>query len=173
MGIDAARDHLRDRRRDPGRPAVQGRADGRAVGRLHPRELLDMPVDYDSLEVGSIMGSGGMIVMDETSCMVDVARFFMEFCGRSRAASASVPGRHDPAMHDLLTRSSAGGPAPATWSSWRAVRLVRTSLCGLGRAPRTRSSARCATSATSTSRTSTDRVLPRPGSCAIEAEPAR
>ncbi len=39
-----------------------------------------MPVDYEPLtQVGSIMGSGGMIVMDETSCMVDVAKYFMEF----------------------------------------------------------------------------------------------
>lgn len=49
-------------------------------GRI-PAEHLDTPVDYDSLtKLGSIMGSGGMIVMDDSTRMVDVARFFMEFC---------------------------------------------------------------------------------------------
>ena len=46
-----------------------------------PADCLDMPVDYESLaRAGSIMGSGGMIVMDESSCMVDVAKYFMDFC---------------------------------------------------------------------------------------------
>ena len=54
---------------------------GGPSGGCIPEQFLDMPVDYESLaKIGSIMGSGGLIVMDETSCMVDVARFFMEFC---------------------------------------------------------------------------------------------
>ena len=54
---------------------------GGPSGGCIPEELLDTPVDYESLaKIGSIMGSGGLIVMDDTSCMVDVARFFMEFC---------------------------------------------------------------------------------------------
>ena len=54
---------------------------GGPSGGCVPEQFLDIPVDYDSLaSVGSIMGSGGMIVMDETSCMVDVAKFFMDFC---------------------------------------------------------------------------------------------
>jgi bidirectional [NiFe] hydrogenase diaphorase subunit len=53
---------------------------GGPSGGCIPEEHLDSPVDYESLaKIGSIMGSGGMIVMDETSCMVDVARYFMEF----------------------------------------------------------------------------------------------
>ncbi len=61
---------------------------GGPSGGCIPKQFLDLPVDYDSLQsVGSIMGSGGMIVMDETSCMVDVARYFMSFlhdesCGK-------------------------------------------------------------------------------------------
>ncbi len=61
---------------------------GGPSGGCIPKQFLDLPVDYDSLqEVGSIMGSGGMIVMDETSCMVDVARYFINFlyqesCGK-------------------------------------------------------------------------------------------
>jgi bidirectional [NiFe] hydrogenase diaphorase subunit len=67
-----------------------GAPDGRKIkavqtggpsGGCIPAEALDTPVDYDSLnKLGSIMGSGGMIVMDDTTKMVDVARFFMEFC---------------------------------------------------------------------------------------------
>ena len=54
---------------------------GGPSGGCVPEQYLDMPVDYESLaSVGSIMGSGGMIVMDETSCIVDVAKFFMDFC---------------------------------------------------------------------------------------------
>jgi bidirectional [NiFe] hydrogenase diaphorase subunit len=46
-----------------------------------PAEHLDTPMDYESLsKLGSIMGSGGLVVMDDTSCMPDVAKFFMEFC---------------------------------------------------------------------------------------------
>jgi NADH:ubiquinone oxidoreductase subunit F (NADH-binding) len=61
---------------------------GGPSGGCIPAQFLDLPVDYDSLQqVGSIMGSGGMIVMDETSCMVDVARYFIGFlyeesCGK-------------------------------------------------------------------------------------------
>ncbi len=54
---------------------------GGPSGGCIPAEFLDTPLDFDSLQkIGSIMGSGGLIVMDETSCMVDVARFFMDFC---------------------------------------------------------------------------------------------
>jgi NADH-quinone oxidoreductase subunit F len=53
---------------------------GGPSGGCIPEELIDLPVDYEQLtEAGSIMGSGGMIVMDETTCMVDLARYFMEF----------------------------------------------------------------------------------------------
>ena len=61
---------------------------GGPMGGCLPKEYLDLPVDYESLmQAGSMMGSGGMIVMDEDTCMVDIARFFMEFtqdesCGK-------------------------------------------------------------------------------------------
>src|SRR6185503_11578670 len=54
---------------------------GGPSGGCIPADNLDMPLDYESLAAaGSIMGSGGMIVMDDTACMVDVARYFMDFC---------------------------------------------------------------------------------------------
>ena len=61
---------------------------GGPSGGCIPAEYLDMPIDYDNLKkIGAMMGSGGMIVMDETTCMVDVARFFLDFtvdesCGK-------------------------------------------------------------------------------------------
>ncbi len=68
----------------------QSRSNRRTIRRLHPAEIFDMPVDYENLtRLGSIMGSGGMVVMDEDNCMVDVARYFIEFTHGSPAANAS------------------------------------------------------------------------------------
>ncbi len=67
---------------------------GGPSGGCIPAEHLDIQVDYESLKrVGAIMGSGGLVVMDEDTCMVDVARFFMEFIQREAAASASPAAR--------------------------------------------------------------------------------
>ena len=69
---------------------------GGPSGGCIPASLLDLPIDYERLaEVGSIMGSGGMIVMDEETCMVDVARYFLEFlrdesCGKCTACREGV-----------------------------------------------------------------------------------
>ena len=53
---------------------------GGPSGGCIPAEHLDIPIDYDNLiAIGSMMGSGGLIVMDETTCMVDIAKFFLEF----------------------------------------------------------------------------------------------
>jgi bidirectional [NiFe] hydrogenase diaphorase subunit len=108
---------------------------GGPSGGCIPEQFLDMPVDYDSLaKVGSIMGSGGMIIMDETSSMVDVARFFMEFC-MSESCGKCVPCRAGTVqMHDLLKKII------ARKATQRDVQLLEelcdmvksTSLCGLG-----------------------------------------
>jgi NADH:ubiquinone oxidoreductase subunit F (NADH-binding) len=66
---------------------------GGPSGGCIPADYFDTPVDYESLvKLGSIMGSGGMIVMDETANMVDVARYFMEFC-MSESCGKCVPCR--------------------------------------------------------------------------------
>src|ERR1700690_1988239 len=66
---------------------------GGPSGGCIPAEFLDVKVDYESLKkLGSIMGSGGMIVMDDTSCMVDVAKYFMEFC-MSESCGKCIPCR--------------------------------------------------------------------------------
>jgi bidirectional [NiFe] hydrogenase diaphorase subunit len=92
-------------------------------------------VDYESLaQVGSIMGSGGMIVMDDTSCMVDVARYFMEFC-MTESCGKCIPCRVGTVhMYDLLTKIASGTASDADLELLEALcGLVRdTSLCGLG-----------------------------------------
>jgi bidirectional [NiFe] hydrogenase diaphorase subunit len=108
---------------------------GGPSGGCIPEQYLDMSVDYESLaKVGSIMGSGGMIIMDDTSCMVDVARFFMEFC-MSESCGKCVPCRAGTAqMYDLLTRITSGTATLDTLTMLEELcDLVKsTSLCGLG-----------------------------------------
>jgi len=82
---------------------------GGPSGGCLPASLLDMPVDYERLtEAGSMMGSGGMIVMDEDTCMVDVARYFLDFlrdesCGKCTACREGVD-----VMHRLVSDICAG-----------------------------------------------------------------
>lgn len=108
---------------------------GGPSGGCIPEQFLDMPVDYESLaQVGSIMGSGGMIVMDETSCMVDVAKFFIEFC-MSESCGKCAPCRVGTAqIHHLLDRITRGAGRPGDLALLEELcDLVRhTSLCGLG-----------------------------------------
>ena len=71
MGTPAQDHHLRNRRRHQEQPKVQGRADRRSVGRLHPQAASTCRSTYETInKIGAIMGSGGMMVMDETTCMV-------------------------------------------------------------------------------------------------------
>jgi bidirectional [NiFe] hydrogenase diaphorase subunit len=108
---------------------------GGPSGGCLPTECLDMPVDYESLaKAGSIMGSGGMIVMDESSCMVDVAKYFMDFC-MTESCGKCIPCRVGTyQMHRILT---AIGNMNATEQDLKMLEelcdlLKHTSLCGLG-----------------------------------------
>ena len=66
---------------------------GGPSGGCIPQEMFDTPVDYETLaQLGSIMGSGGMVVMDEDNCMVDVARYFIEFT-HSESCGKCIPCR--------------------------------------------------------------------------------
>jgi bidirectional [NiFe] hydrogenase diaphorase subunit len=108
---------------------------GGPSGGCIPAAHLDLPVDYESLvEVGSIMGSGGLIVMDETSCMVDVARFFMEFC-RDESCGKCIPCRAGTVrMHQILADMTRGRATLADLQQLEQLNelLKATSLCGLG-----------------------------------------
>jgi bidirectional [NiFe] hydrogenase diaphorase subunit len=108
---------------------------GGPSGGCIPEQHLDMPVDFESLgQVGSIMGSGGMIVMDETSCMVDVARYFMDFC-MTESCGKCVPCRVGTVhMHELLRAMTEGRATMADLALLEELCDVvqHTSLCGLG-----------------------------------------
>ncbi|PYQ44729.1 MAG: NADH-quinone oxidoreductase subunit L [Acidobacteria bacterium] len=108
---------------------------GGPSGGCLPTDCLDMPVDYESLaRAGSIMGSGGMIVMDESSCMVDVAKYFMDFC-MTESCGKCIPCRVGTfQMRRIL---EAIGNMTATEQDLKLLEelcelLKHTSLCGLG-----------------------------------------
>src|SRR5437763_2267197 len=108
---------------------------GGPSGGCLPSACLDMPVDYESLaSAGSIMGSGGMIVMDDSSCMVDVAKYFMDFC-MTESCGRCIPCRVGTyQMHELLDKITKleGGEQDITLLSELSDLLKSTSLCGLG-----------------------------------------
>jgi bidirectional [NiFe] hydrogenase diaphorase subunit len=108
---------------------------GGPSGGCIPAEHLDTPVDYESLtRLGSIMGSGGMIVMDETTNMVDVARFFMEFC-MDESCGKCIPCRAGTVqMHHLLDKILQRRATARDLARLEELcDLVKhTSLCGLG-----------------------------------------
>ena len=100
-----------------------------------PESYLDQPVDYETLaKIGSIVGSGGMIVMDEETCMVDVARFFMSFI-QSESCGKCVPCRlGTKQMLDVLNRITRGKGQPQDMNLLLnlAEDVKAGSLCGLG-----------------------------------------
>jgi bidirectional [NiFe] hydrogenase diaphorase subunit len=108
---------------------------GGPSGGCVPEQHLDTPLDYESLvSLGSIMGSGGMIVMDESSCMVDVARFFMDFC-MSESCGKCVPCRVGTTqMYNILERITHGraGAHDLELLQKLAAMVKAASLCGLG-----------------------------------------
>jgi NADH-quinone oxidoreductase subunit F len=108
---------------------------GGPSGGCIPAEILDTPVDYDSLiKAGAMMGSGGLVVMDETTCMVDVARFFLNFT-RDESCGKCVPCRIGlKAMLDILERITQGRGEPADIETLleMGTTIKKASLCGLG-----------------------------------------
>jgi NADH-quinone oxidoreductase subunit F len=82
---------------------------GGPSGGVVPASLLDLPIDYERLqEAGAIMGSGGMIVMDEDACMVDVAKYFLEFTNDESCGKCTSCREGSAAMLEVLTRISEG-----------------------------------------------------------------
>ncbi|TKJ39186.1 MAG: NADH-quinone oxidoreductase subunit F [Planctomycetes bacterium B3_Pla] len=108
---------------------------GGPSGGCIPASLLDLPIDYEKLaEVGSIMGSGGLIVMDEDTCMVDVAKYFLEFlkdesCGKCTACREGIN-----VMHGIMVRICEGDGAEADIEQLEelAEAVKDASLCALG-----------------------------------------
>jgi NADH:ubiquinone oxidoreductase subunit F (NADH-binding)/(2Fe-2S) ferredoxin len=108
---------------------------GGPSGGCIPAEHLDVKMDYEALvSLGSIMGSGGLIVMDQSSDMVDVARFFMEFC-MDESCGKCVPCRvGTKMMHDLLQKICDNNASRIDLERLEelAVYVKEASLCGLG-----------------------------------------
>jgi len=108
---------------------------GGPSGGCIPTSLLDLPIDYEALtEAGSMMGSGGMVVMDEDTCMVDLARYFMEFLEEESCGKCFPCRKGTHRMREILTRISQGKGGEEDLKLLEDIGwMVReTSLCGLG-----------------------------------------
>lgn len=108
---------------------------GGPSGGCLPEEQLDLPVDYDSLlAAGAMMGSGGLVVMDEDTCMVDVAKFFLDFT-QSESCGKCTPCREGTKrMLEILTRitEGQGRDGDIELLEGLARNIKETALCGLG-----------------------------------------
>lgn len=108
---------------------------GGPSGGCIPKEHLNVPVDYESLtELGAIMGSGGLVVMNEDSCMVDVARFFLEFVQDESCGKCTPCRIGTKRMLELLNRICAGQGEMGDLEKLEKLgrQIKDTALCGLG-----------------------------------------
>ncbi len=114
---------------------IKGVQTGGPSGGIIPEKLLDTPVTYENLQaLGSIMGSGGMLIMDENDCMVDVAAFYLKFCvdeSCGKCAPCRVGGYQ---MLQLLLKISRGRGSTEDLEQIRRIctAMQKASLCGLG-----------------------------------------
>ena len=108
---------------------------GGPSGGIIPPQFLDTPLDYESLaKIGSIMGSGGLIVMDETDCVVDIAKFYLDFTGDEscgKCAPCRMGGRK---LLNYLNKISEGRGTEQDIADMRSIcdAMNKASLCGLG-----------------------------------------
>jgi NADH:ubiquinone oxidoreductase subunit F (NADH-binding)/NAD-dependent dihydropyrimidine dehydrogenase PreA subunit len=108
---------------------------GGPSGGCIPESLIDLPVDFDRLtEAGSMMGSGGMIVMDESTCMVDVARYFMDFLKDESCGKCTSCREGTKRMHEILTDITEGRGKAEDLETLEELGWVtaEASLCQLG-----------------------------------------
>jgi NADH-quinone oxidoreductase subunit F len=108
---------------------------GGPSGGCIPEKYLDCEIDYDSVqELGAIMGSGGLIVMDEDTCMVDVARYFLDFVQAESCGKCTPCRVGTKKMLDILNSICEGTSKPADLDKLEALgqNIKRASLCGLG-----------------------------------------
>jgi NADH:ubiquinone oxidoreductase subunit F (NADH-binding)/(2Fe-2S) ferredoxin len=108
---------------------------GGPSGGCIPEEYLDTKIDYESLsQAGSIMGSGGMIVIDEESCMVNIAKFFLEFTQNESCGKCTPCREGTKRMLEILTRITKGHGVPEDIEKLERLgnMIKKASLCGLG-----------------------------------------
>ena len=119
----------------PGGRAFKAVQTGGPSGGCLPAEMLNMPVDFDSLTAaGSMMGSGGMVVMDQDTCMVDIARYFLDFTQRESCGQC-IPCRvGTKQMYDILDNITRGRGKPEDIETLLdlAHSIKESSLCALG-----------------------------------------
>ena len=108
---------------------------GGPSGGCVPAQYINMPIDYDTLQrIGAIMGSGGMVVMDENNCMVEIARFFLSFT-QSESCGKCAPCRLGTTqLLEILTRITTGQGRIEDIDTIKAIgeTVIEASLCGLG-----------------------------------------
>ena len=119
----------------PGGHTFKAAQTGGPSGGCIPAKLIDTPIDYDNLiAIGSMMGSGGLIVMDETTCMVDIAKFFLEFtvdesCGKCTACRVGTKR-----LLEILNKITSGNGTLEDIDKMEELcyYIKENSLCGLG-----------------------------------------
>ncbi len=119
----------------PGGKKFKAVQTGGPSGGCIPESMIDLPVDFDRLtEVGSMMGSGGMIVMDESTCMVDVAKYFMNFLKDESCGKCTSCREGTKRMHEILTEITEGRGKPEHLQLLEELGWVtmEASLCALG-----------------------------------------
>ena len=118
-----------------GKAKIKAVQTGGPSGGCIPARMFDLPIDYDSLtEAGSIMGSGGMIVMDENTCMVDVAKYFMKFLKDESCGKCFTCRKGTQRMYEILDDVSSGkGTLEQLDLLEELASVVKdTTMCGLG-----------------------------------------
>ncbi len=118
-----------------GKAKIKAVQTGGPSGGCIPAERFDLPIDYDSLtEAGSMMGSGGMIVMDENTCMVDIAKYFMNFLKDESCGKCFTCRKGTQRMYEILDDISKGkGTLEQLHLLEELAHVVKdTTMCGLG-----------------------------------------
>lgn len=108
---------------------------GGPSGGVIPEQFFDTPVDYENLQkLGSIMGSGGMIVMDDTDCMVDIAKFYLGFCVDESCGKCAPCRIGGPQLLNILEKISDGRAVIEDLEDLQRIAdaMKKASLCGLG-----------------------------------------
>ena len=119
----------------PGGKEFKAAQTGGPSGGCIPAEHLDTPIDYESLmQIGSMMGSGGLIVMDETKCMVDIARFYLDFTVSESCGKCTPCRIGTKRMLEILTRMCEGKSSLEEIEKLEklALNIKKASVCGLG-----------------------------------------
>ena len=118
-----------------GRSKIKAVQTGGPSGGCIPATMFDLSIDYDSLvSAGSIMGSGGMIVMDENTCMVDLAKYFMAFLKDESCGKCLTCRKGTQRLYEILEDITEGRGTPESLDLLEELALVvkDTSMCGLG-----------------------------------------